>query len=112
MLGYGDMAVESAGANSLQVFKNVPDPTEVQKAIYDAREERTLHLSGGSSRPAATSSRGKYDDLEDLARLRESGVISEEEFAAEKAKLLGSTPQVDQPTASDEADDAPGEPTG
>ena len=67
MLGYGDMAVESAGANSLQVFKNVPSPTEVQKAIYDAREERTLHLSGASAKAAPTDARGKYDDLADLA---------------------------------------------
>lgn len=93
MLGYGDMTVESAGANSLQVFRNVPNPTEVQKAIYDAREERTLHLSGGSARPAATTeSRGKYDDLADLAKLRDDGVISDEEFEVEKAKLLGTAP--------------------
>lgn len=108
MLGYGDMSVESAGANSLQVFKNVPDPTEVQKSIYDAREERTLHLSGGSSSPSPAPSRGKYDDLADLAKLRDDGVISPEEFEVEKAKILGSAP-TDMPDES--GDDSSPEPT-
>lgn len=90
MLGYGDMTVESAGKDSLQVFRNVPDPTSVQKAIYDAREDRTMHLSGASGRTAEPAARGRYADLEDLARLRDSGAISDEEFEAEKAKLLGS----------------------
>ncbi len=108
MLGYGDMAVESAGANSLQVFKNVPEPTEVQKAIYDAREERTLHLSGGSApSTAAAPSRGKYDDLTDLAKLRDEGVISPEEFEVEKAKLLGSAPGAAEAEVSDESGDEP-----
>lgn len=90
MLGYGDMTVESAGTNSMQVFRNVPDPVEVQKAIYDAREDRTLHLSGASGKQAAAATeRGRYDDLADLAKLRDSGAISAEEYEVEKAKLLG-----------------------
>jgi membrane protein YdbS with pleckstrin-like domain len=88
-LGYGDMTVESAGKDSLQVFRNVPDPTSVQKAIYDAREDRTMYLSGAGGREAAPPGRGRYDDLADLAKLRDSGAISEAEFEAEKAKLLG-----------------------
>lgn len=107
MLGYGDMSVESAGANSLQVFKNVPDPTEVQKSIYDAREERTLHLSGGSSAPSSAPSRGKYDDLADLAKLRDDGVISPEEFEAEKTKLLASSHGSAEGEGSDGSAEAP-----
>ena len=91
MLGYGDMTVESAAQGSLQVFRNVPDPVTVQKTIYDAREDRTMHLSGATGRSGgdAGSSRGRYDDLADLAKLRDDGVISDAEFEAEKAKLLG-----------------------
>lgn len=107
MLGYGDMTVESAAQGSLQVFRNVPNPTTVQKTIYDAREERTMHLSGASGRSgdAAAPTRGRYDDLADLARLRDGGVLSEAEFEAEKRKLLGDAPAGDAP-----AGDGPGEP--
>jgi hypothetical protein len=31
----------------------------------------------------------RYDALERLGRLREQGVLTEEEFAAEKAQLVG-----------------------
>jgi membrane protein YdbS with pleckstrin-like domain len=115
MLGYGDMAVESAGANSLQIFKNIPKPLEAQKAIYESREARTIHLSGGG-RQVVTPERGKYADLADLADLRDRGVISDAEFDAEKAKILqsrapevgGSTvaqPQV--PSPAPEPDERP-----
>lgn len=90
MLGYGDMTVESAGEGSLQVFRNVPRPTAVQKAIYDAREDRTMYLSGASGRTVPEAApRGRYADLADLAELRDSGHLTEAEFEAEKAKLLG-----------------------
>lgn len=105
MLGYGDMTVESAAQGSLQVFRNVPDPMTVQKTIYDAREDRTMHLSGASGRPGpeAGPARGRYADLADLAKLRDDGVISDAEFEAEKAKLLGSEPGQPDPTPADEA---------
>jgi membrane protein YdbS with pleckstrin-like domain len=105
MLGYGDMTVESAAQGSLQVFRNVPDPVTVQKTIYDAREDRTMHLSGATGRSGgdAGSSRGRYDDLADLAKLRDDGVISDAEFEAEKAKLLGAGPDQPDPKPVDEA---------
>jgi hypothetical protein len=36
-----------------------------------------------------SSSIGIADELEKLSRLRDSGILSDEEFAASKAKLLG-----------------------
>ena len=40
--------------------------------------------------PAATSQEDRLDQLKDLAALKEQGVLSEEEFAAEKARILQS----------------------
>jgi uncharacterized membrane protein YdbT with pleckstrin-like domain len=102
MLGYGDMTVESAAQGSLQVFRNVPDPVTVQKTIYDVREDRTMHLSGAGRR-TETPDRSRYADLADLAKLRDEGVISDAEFEAEKAKLLGTEPPNPAPNPTDEA---------
>ncbi len=105
MLGYGDMTVESAAQGSLQVFRNVPDPVTVQKTIYDAREDRTMHLSGASGRSGEDpgASRGRYADLADLAKLRDDGVISDAEFEVEKAKLLGAESGQPDPNPADDA---------
>ncbi|MEK2491674.1 SHOCT domain-containing protein [Kitasatospora purpeofusca] len=40
--------------------------------------------------PAAPTMEEKLDQLKDLATLKDQGVLSEEEFAAQKARILGS----------------------
>ena len=40
--------------------------------------------------PAVAAAPGKIQALKDLAGLRDAGVLTEEEFAAEKVKVLGS----------------------
>ena len=40
--------------------------------------------------PAAPPQEDRVQQLKDLADLKEQGVLSEEEFAAEKARILGS----------------------
>ncbi len=40
--------------------------------------------------PAAPTMEEKLDQLKDLAALKEQGVLTEEEFAAQKARILGS----------------------
>lgn len=90
LLGFGDMAVESAGANSLTTFKNIPKPTEVKQAIYSAREERTRFLSG-TAPAAAPAPADPYAALSSLADLRDRGAITDAEFEAEKAKVLGTS---------------------
>ncbi|MCX4683131.1 SHOCT domain-containing protein [Kitasatospora purpeofusca] len=40
--------------------------------------------------PAAPTMEEKLDQLKDLATLKDQGVLTEEEFAAQKARILGS----------------------
>ncbi|MET8699757.1 SHOCT domain-containing protein [Kitasatospora sp. NPDC058032] len=40
--------------------------------------------------PAAPTMEDKLDQLKDLAALKDQGVLTEEEFAAQKARILGS----------------------
>lgn len=40
--------------------------------------------------PAAAPQASMVDQLKELAQLKDSGILTEEEFAAQKAKILGS----------------------
>lgn len=78
----GDLLIESAGELGQSRYTDIPDPQGVQSLIYRLREERMLRMrsSGGSS---------VASELESLARLRDQGVLSEEEFETQKRRLLG-----------------------
>lgn len=77
----GDLVFESAGEFGQSRFTNVPDPEAMQSLIYRQREQRMVHFRSGG---ASTASQ-----LEALVRLRDQGVLSAEEFDAQKRKLLG-----------------------
>jgi membrane protein YdbS with pleckstrin-like domain len=83
LLGYGDVLIESAGRSGQSRLHDIPDPEAFQSEIYRAREGRSITMSGGGSGP-----RDPVAQLEALARLHEQGVLTDEEFAAKKARLL------------------------
>jgi membrane protein YdbS with pleckstrin-like domain len=104
MIGAGDLNLESAGEESDTTFTDVRHPEHVQKTIYVVREQdeqrriqpvpsqpppppdppaATVVSPHGGTAPVA-------DELAKLAALRDQGVISESEFQAQKARLLGS----------------------
>lgn len=91
LLGSGDLVIESAGESGRQEFSDVRKPSAVQNEIYrqiEANENRRFDriAGGGGGRPAVSVA----DELMKLDELRSRGVITEEEFAAEKARLLRS----------------------
>lgn len=76
-------------SNTLPLPKD--DYLAAKELIEDLRSmiasaKTTKVVIEGNSQP---SSIGVADELEKLARLRDSGILSDEEFAASKAKLLG-----------------------
>ncbi|MDF1594717.1 MAG: PH domain-containing protein [Acidimicrobiia bacterium] len=77
----GDLLIESAGEQGQSRFTDIPRPEDVQSQIYQLREKRTVALEGGNQGGAA-------GQLESLARLHRDGVLTDEEFAAKKQKLL------------------------
>lgn len=83
LLGFGDVLIESAGAQGQSRLRDVPDPEAFQSEVYRARESRTLHLEGGRGAPRDTVAQ-----LEALADLHERGALTDEEFAAHKRRLL------------------------
>jgi uncharacterized membrane protein YdbT with pleckstrin-like domain len=100
IIGAGDLQLESAGDESDTVFEDVRDPEHVQKTIYVVREQdeqRRLRPAPAAPPPrsapqAVATVPGAppvADELAKLADLRDRGVISEAEFQAQKARLLG-----------------------
>lgn len=79
LLGFGDLIVESAGEMGQSRFSNISNPDEFQAELYRVRENRSRAL---------TTSETPSDTLSTLARLHAEGVLTDEEFASKKAKLL------------------------
>jgi uncharacterized membrane protein YdbT with pleckstrin-like domain len=79
----GDLTIESAGEFGQQNFTDIRDPENVQKVIYEIGEQNKQRMyTGGRGAPSIA------DELDKLDRLRDEGVISNEEFEAQKARLL------------------------
>lgn len=86
MVGAGSLVIESAGTRGQEVFADIRHPEAMQRTIYEraeAREQRPQTMV--AQQPAA----GPGEELARLADLRDRGVLTEEEFQAQKAKLLG-----------------------
>ena len=89
MVGAGTLTIESAGEHGVQTFEDVRNPMGVQQELYqqieDQRNRRVVRTDevggGGVSSPA--------DELAKLADLHARGVLTDEEFAEQKARLLG-----------------------
>ncbi len=87
IVGAGTVTIQSASEAGRQVFDHIRKPEEVQKTIYhqgELNQQRMYH--GGEQPPMAPSA---TSELERLADLRSRGVLTEAEFQAQKAKILG-----------------------
>lgn len=80
MVRSGDLMIESAGEFGQSRFTDIPDPEGLQSLIYQLREVRAVSLEN--------SNRSVGTEIETLARLRDQGVLSAEEFEAQKRRLL------------------------
>jgi uncharacterized membrane protein YdbT with pleckstrin-like domain len=97
MIGAGDLEIESAGRDGQSVFNDVRHPEAVQNELYKQMEQYARKRAGwsqpGAAAAAAGASQGASgpsipEQLEQLAGLRDRGVISAAEFEAKKAQLL------------------------
>ena len=61
-----------------------------QEQQQPAQQEYAAPPPPAPAAPAATGMDAKLEQLKELGALKEQGVLSEEEFAAEKARILGS----------------------
>jgi uncharacterized membrane protein YdbT with pleckstrin-like domain len=95
MIGAGDLVIESAGTRGQEVFSNVRHPENVQKVVYERSEGYTMKMQGATPAPAAPPAASAApapsvtQELQRLADLKDRGAITEEEFQAQKTRLLG-----------------------
>lgn len=91
-LGAGDLLVESAGERGQSTISNIRKPEQVQLQIYKAMETNGARVvsAGYGVIQAQQSGREQSipEQIEALARLKERGVLSSEEFEAKKSDLL------------------------
>ena len=101
IIGAGSLIIHSASEAGRQEFRAIRHPEDVQKAIYHEREKNQQRMfnprGGASAAPAVPPSPvappgaapSVVTELERLADLRAKGVLTEEEFQAQKARILG-----------------------
>jgi uncharacterized membrane protein YdbT with pleckstrin-like domain len=92
-IGAGDLEIESAGRDGQSTFNDVRHPEAVQQELYKQMElyarKRASWSQAPTAAPAPTAAGPTIpEQLEQLAGLRDRGVISAEEFEAKKAQLL------------------------
>lgn len=87
LVGAGDLIIQSASEYGRNVFANIRNPEHVQKTIYEQGERNKQRMYQGRPTPPAAPS--VTTELERLAELRDRGVLTEEEFQAQKRRILG-----------------------
>ncbi len=87
LIKLGDLAIESAGETGRSEFSDIRNPTLVQAEIYKQMEDNENRKFDRINRPAAELS--VVEQIDKLDELRQRGVLSQAEFDAKKADLLG-----------------------
>ena len=94
IIGAGDLEIESAGRDGQTKFDNVWHPDAVQQELYRQMELHAKTRAGwnaGTAAPAAAAAAPALslpEQLQQLADLRDRGVLTTAEFEAKKAQLL------------------------
>lgn len=94
VIGAGDLEIESAGEHGMSTFEDVRHPDAVQQEIYrqmeaNARKQASWAMGAAAAPTNSTAAeRSIPEQIQQLADLRDRGVISAAEFEAKKAQLL------------------------
>jgi uncharacterized membrane protein YdbT with pleckstrin-like domain len=98
MVGAGTLILSSASEFGRNSFRDIRHPEQVQKTIYEQGEQNKKRMyqtnqapvmPAGPTPPSTTGVPNTTTELERLAKLRNDGVLTEEEFQAQKARVLG-----------------------
>lgn len=90
ILGAGDLLIESASEDGQQRFTDIRHPDKVQNLVHAQMEGLAVRRSGYAAAAVGNAVSGDVTaQLERLEGLLQRGTISQEEFDAQKHKLLG-----------------------
>ncbi len=87
VLKAGDVLIESAGERGQQHFRSFPHPERTQNEIH--RQIELAQARDADRMAGARRELSPLEQLDKLAELRDRGVLSQAEFEAKKAELLG-----------------------
>ena len=88
-----DLSEEQLDAAMEELGIEGQEPTDQEIAMLEAEEDKAAGQQAAGSAPAQQAPAQQVDvitQLERLGALKAQGLLTEEEFAAQKAKLLGS----------------------
>jgi uncharacterized membrane protein YdbT with pleckstrin-like domain len=85
LLGAGDLLIESGGEDGQQRFTDIRHPDRIQNLIHAQVEAHGLRRAGGAPQAPADVT----VQLERLEAMLQRGTLTQEEFDAQKRKLLG-----------------------
>ncbi len=92
LIGAGDLLIESGGEDGQQRFSDIRNPQAVQNLLHaqvEAKASRSSNNgSGGFAAPPAPPVVDVAGQLEKLEGLLQRGSLSQDEFDAQKARLL------------------------
>jgi membrane protein YdbS with pleckstrin-like domain len=102
LVGAGTLLIQSASTTGTNTFEDIRHPEDVQRTIFhqgELNQQRGPHrgapapVAGAPTRPdgpsAPPASPSVTTELERLADLHARGVLNDEEFEAQKARILG-----------------------
>ena len=96
IIGAGTLVVQSASESGREEFRAIRNPEDVQKTIYhqgEMNQQRMFRPAGTMAAPPPPTgvpmAPSTVTELERLADLRAKGVLTEDEFQAQKARILG-----------------------
>ena len=104
MVGAGDLLVQSSASEGQTAIRDIPNPIRLNELITQARDGVLPSSTSAPPAPAApppmpteppaqtappASGKSTVEQLEILSNLHDKGALTDEEFAAQKAKLLG-----------------------
>jgi uncharacterized membrane protein YdbT with pleckstrin-like domain len=84
LIGVGTLLIESGGKDGQQRFTDIAQPESVQNIIHSTMQNLTA-----SNFTSAPSVRSVATEIEKLEALRDRGTLTDEEFEAQKRRLLG-----------------------
>lgn len=85
VLGAGDLLIESGGEDGQQRFTDIRHPAQVQNLIHAQMEGHYQRRASYAQPPTGDVT----EQLERLEGMLQRGTLTQEEFDAQKAKLLG-----------------------
>ena len=95
LVGAGSLRIQSGSEYGQNHFRDIRKPEDVQKLIYEMSEANEARMRAPEAVGEAptetidTDGGSPLGEIERLARLKERGILSEEEFETQKRRLLG-----------------------